>query len=374
MAPIETESRRALHELLRTIEEVDETYLGQTWGIQMPGDVVEGHRLMMHLLEGGLTSWLETDPDRPRFERIVTPTRKLMGDNPDAIYFEAPVRAGQRYRVRGARAGAVYFSITVEAGGAPGQLGARTAGTVNDETIDVGEDGRFEVTLGGPPQPRNWLDLPADACQITTRHYFEEANPVAADPTRHLGLTIEALDPPPGPAPRPTDGSVAAGIRRVAASLRSRTLGMPRPGEKAPPPFVSQVPNQLPPPVTPGDHPLAATDAAYSMAPYFAGPDQALVLSGRWPDCRCANVVLWNRFLQTYDYTSRRVSLNRAQTALEPDGSFRIVLAHEDPGLPNWLDTEGRPFGLLFFRFMLPESPIETPRAELVDLASIARR
>jgi hypothetical protein len=65
------------------------------------------------------------------------------------------------------------------------------------------------------------------------------------------------------------------------------------------------------------------------------------------------------------------VSLNRRQTKPEADGSFRIVVAGEDPGVPNWLDTEGRAFGLVFFRFMLPESEIETPRARLVDAASL---
>jgi hypothetical protein len=140
------------------------------------------------------------------------------------------------------------------------------------------------------------------------------------------------------------------------------------------PPFVSIVPNQFPKPVKPGDFGLAAFDAAYSMAPYLIGPDDALVMTGRWPRCRCANVSLWNRHMQTYDYANRIVSRNRAQTALDPHGSFRMVLAHRDPGVPNWIDTEGRPFGLVFWRFMLPEGEIETPRAEVVPLARLTAR
>jgi hypothetical protein len=50
----------------------------------------------------------------------------------------------------------------------------------------------------------------------------------------------------------------------------------------------------------------------------------------------------------------------------------RIVIAHRDPGVPNWLTTEGRPFGLVFWRFMLPEGPIDTPAAEVVPLASLS--
>ena len=137
-------------------------------------------------------------------------------------------------------------------------------------------------------------------------------------------------------------------------------------------PFLSIVPNEFPAPVPPGDMGLAAIDAAYSMAPYFLGPDQALLITGRWPQCRMANICLWTRFQQTYDYSNRQVSLNRAQTQLEPDGSFRLVLAHSDPGCPNWLDTEGRPLGLVFWRFFLPEGDIETPRAELVRFDDIS--
>ncbi|MGH9028242.1 MAG: DUF1214 domain-containing protein, partial [Acidimicrobiales bacterium] len=137
------------------------------------------------------------------------------------------------------------------------------------------------------------------------------------------------------------------------------------------PAFVSREPNVFPPPVSPGDHALAAADAAYSMAPYVLGPDEALVMTGGWPRCRCANVSLWNRHLQTYDYAHRRVSLNRAQTQLEPDGSFRMVLAHSDPGAANWLDTEGRPFGLVFWRYFLPEGEIETPRATVVKTTEL---
>ena len=84
--------------------------------------------------------------------------------------------------------------------------------------------------------------------------------------------------------------------------------------------------------------------------------------------------MIWNRHLQTNDYVHRSVSLNRAQTALQPDGSFEIVIAHEDPGVANWIDTEGRPFAMVFWRFFLPEGPIETPRTRVVSFAEISTR
>ena len=62
------------------------------------------------------------------------------------------------------------------------------------------------------------------------------------------------------------------------------------------------------------------------------------------------------------------MSLNRFQTKLDADGRFRIVIAHRDPGEENWLDTEGRSFGMVFWRYFLAEDDIETPHAEVIKL------
>jgi hypothetical protein len=327
----------------------------------------------MHLLEGGLAGFFETDPSRPDFRQIVSPSRKFTGDNPDAIYFDAPIDAALCYRVRGRMDGAVYVSLTIEMETQDGSMATRTGGVINDTAFDVDEEGGFEVLLGGPPRERGWLPLEPGASRVTTRHYYEEQTNAAADPLRHPDLCIEVVDPGPPPLP-PSDASVATGIRRVARFVRSRTLEMAPMANREQPPFVSIVPNEFPAPVTPGDFGLAAFDAAYSMAPFVVGPDDALVITGRWPTCRCANVSLWNRHMQTLDYANRSVSKNRAQTHLEADGSFRMVLAHRDPGVPNWLDTEGRPFGMVFWRFMLAEGEIETPQAKRVPFADIAGR
>jgi hypothetical protein len=79
-------------------------------------------------------------------------------------------------------------------------------------------------------------------------------------------------------------------------------------------------------------------------------------MTGRLPPCRFANVALWNMHMQTLDYRFRRTSLNRAQLRLEPNGSFRVAIARRDPGLPNWLDTEGHGLGIVFWRILLPET------------------
>ena len=51
--------------------------------------------------------------------------------------------------------------------------------------------------------------------------------------------------------------------------------------------------------------------ARYGAGPFLLGEGEALVIDGTLPDCAFANVVLWNRYLQSFDYTRNTVSLNR---------------------------------------------------------------
>ena len=373
-----TESRRALHELIDLLGEVDQRWVSPEWNLHSEEDVFGAHRAIMHYLQWGLVGLFERDPATPRFHRIVDPDRKVLGDNPDAVYFDAPVSADHAYRVTGEIKGAAYVSITVEAGEAWGSMDNQTVGVLNDESFDIDADGRFEVRLGGEPRERNWLALPDGAGSISTRHYFEDPTYAAADTSRVPEMRIEVIDtdgnPVTTPPPRPSDASVAAGIRRVAGLVRELTVDRPPQSSAQPRTWVSRVPNVFPPPDRPGDLGLAAFDAAYAMAPFLIGPDEALVIRARWPQCRYGNVCLWNRHLQTLDYATRSISLNRAQTVADADGRFTAVIAHSDPGVPNWLDSEGRPFGIAYWRFMLPEGDIETPQAEVVPFTEIATR
>lgn len=367
---IESKARTALHDLIGALQEIDRRFLSEEWMMSSAEDVAEGVRAVAHLLQGGLVSWFEEDPTHPSFRRIVTPTRKFMGDNADAVYYEAPIRPGLRYRVRGNLSGAIYVSITLEGGNSDGSFGGRTCGVINDTQFDVAEDGSFEIVLGGESGDHNWLPIPREAFRLTTRHYFEEETSRAARTIPGIELSIEVLDEVSPPRPY-DDDSVAEGLNRVRNLVHSRTLGMGAPGTRDQPPFVSTTPNVFVKPVKPGDFALAAADAAYSMTMCFLQPEEALVMTGRWPECRCANVSLWNRHMQTFDFVSRQVSLNRKQTKLEPDGTYRIVIAHRDPGVPNWIDTEGRAFSMIFWRFMLPEGDIETPQAKVVRISEV---
>jgi hypothetical protein len=367
---IETESRTALGEFIELLQDVDARWSGPEWNLHSPEDVVGSHRALMHIIEAALVGYFEQDASQPDFRRIVTPSRKLTGDNSDAIYFDAPVSAAHAYVIHGSMHGAAYFSLTIEEGAKDGHMATNTAGVINDEDLEIDSNGNFTLYLGGETRDNSWLPLTEEASRVTTRHYFEHAQSAAKDPALEPRIRIECLTANAVPAP-PDDASVAAGIRRVSNVIRSRTLDMPPMANGELPAFLSLTPNEFPQPQPPGNFGLAAFDAHYSMAPFFINHDEALVITGRWPDCRFANVCLWNRFQQTLDYRGRSVSLNRTQTSLEEDGSFRMILAHEDPGLPNWLDTEGNLFGMVFWRYFLAQGEVETPMATVVKFSEL---
>ena len=77
---------------------------------------------------------------------------------------------------------------------------------------------------------------------------------------------------------------------------------------------------------------------------------------------------LWNQFLHTYDYAYERVTLNGSQVVYEADGSWRVVIAHRDPGHPNWISTAGHSRGRIWFRWFLPETTPVRPDARVVRL------
>lgn len=365
------ESRAAFNELLELLRKIDTDYLAPGNHVLSPEQVAAGHRFIMHALGSGLDMFFDADADQPAFRRTLWAGRKVFGDSPDTLYYYALIRPDRTYRIRGNIAGAAYTSFSVEGGGIDQRFPpARVVSSLNDRQFEVDADGNYEIIASAEPHEGNWLRLGADAAAIGTRHYFERARPVANDPQLHIPLQIELLElmsPPPVTGPT----SVARDIRRLANFLRGLTLDMAaNTGPK--PPFMSTVPNRFNPPagLQPGGY--GAADIVNQMAPYALQPDQALVIEGRLPPCRFANFMLWNRFLQTYDYAHHSVSLNRAQLQFEEDGSFRIVIAHSDPGCHNWLDTCGEPHGLIYVRCILPEQQPTQLATRLTTLRELA--
>lgn len=377
MADPSSKSTQAFSRLLDTLREAMDTYLTPEYGATSPQDTAEGFRYILHMLSAGIDLYAENDPDHPEFMKVVSPTRKLMGDNPDAIYHFSRIRGDRSYRITGRKSDECYLSFTIHGRPQDGRLGAAAEpvlADVNDRSLNIAPDGSFEVILSPDEHAGNWIKLDPSAASVITRHYYELEGTPAAEPDRRVELHIEPLTPPPTRSPL-TDEAIARRIDDIAAFVRGGTIDMPVPGS-IPIPFVSTTPNELPQPMVfrmAGQDAWGAVDIAYSMGPFKIGPQEALVITGTLPDCAFANVVLWNKFMQSFEFRDRRVSLNRKQIVPEPDGSYRIVVAHSDPGVPNWLDTEGHTEGTIFWRILLPTEQPAKPECALMPLSEIRR-
>jgi len=402
-----THSRRAFHELLDAVSAAELGYLVPQRRVVDEETIAEGHRLFGHLLRTGLRLFYEADLDRPHFAEMVGPRCKMLGDNPDAFYYSAVVRPDATYEITGSRRGEAYLSLTVYEAPCVGCFSSRVVADVNDHQLAFEPDGQsFVIRVSAEaPKPsegvRNWLPLTNVSRgawpQIITRHYYELATSAQLDiidlaqnisirrvlPAR--ARSVAELGLRPLWASRLSDRESADRLERVAAFVTTHTTGMLQDPAKAPQ-WFSFTPNKFGPAqlfrnANKGE--LGAVDIAYSAGPFkLPGPSpasHAVEITGVMPPCVFANVVLWNVFMQTFAFErGLNVSLNRAQMrSLRRDtGEFRILLSRDPPSRSgrfaghDWLCSEGRLDGTVFWRFLLPEvDDVATPQARVVELA-----
>ncbi len=353
-----TAAGRAFHALLDTLRDADQTFLdGPRAGMDALG-VAEGYRHLTHLLGYALDLYLEGDAERPVFTPLASPTQKILGDNVDSLYHYAPLRGDRRYRIRGKRGNEVYLAFCVYGGKPDGEWSERVVANVSQRDIRCDADGTFEIQLAAepPPDAATAITLAPDAVCVITRQYFMDRGTVRA-----AEFTIEALDPAPAPPPL-DDATLARRLGAVATFIRETIQFAPLPS--------GLPPNLLGPamPWNPGVPGWGTPDNVYSLGLFRLEPDEALVITGRAPRCVYFGAQLWNRYMQSLDYRYHRVSLNGSEITLEPDGSFKLVVARRDPGMPNWLDTAGHREGVVFCRWLQSEELPAQPTSEVIRL------
>lgn len=357
-------------DLIAALGEIRDGYMNSPERFSHPLDVVEGYRYVGQLLSVASELFFEADPEHPRFAPIVSPARKLQGDNPDAIYHYARIRGDRSYRVTGTIDKESYTSFTVHGRAADGGLAGPLLADVNDRDFEVGPGGRYEVVFSADRHEGNWIALHPEAHSLVVRSYFQLDTSAQNDPDVAVRIDIRCLDPV-GPPPPLSDEVLAERMAEGVALLRQATLGQPLPGKAPKVPFVSEIPNDVAKPYSFRDSGLpvpGAADIVYSMGYWDLAPDEALVMTGTLPPGVFANVMLWNRHMQTLDYRDRTSSFNRAQLRLGEGDSYRIVVSERDPGVPNWLDTAGHPKGTIFWRFLLPEQDPPKPECVVVPV------
>jgi hypothetical protein len=349
-----TQAGRAWRELLDLLRDADQTFLEGPRADMDELGIAEGYRHLTHLLGFAFDLYLEADAERPAFTPLAFPARKILGDNVDSLYHFAALRGDRRYRIGGRRGNEVYLSFCVYGGKPDGEWSQRVVANVSQRDLTFGADGSFEIRLGADVQAPNGIQLAPDAVCVITRQYFTDRATA-----RPADFAIEASDPV-GPPPPMRDDLLARRLRAVATFIRETIQFTPLPG--------SLPPNLLGPalPWNPAQPGWGTPDNVYSLGLFRLEPDEALVIDGRSPRCTYWGAQVWNRYMQSLDYRYHRVSLNHSQVQLEPDGSFRIVVAHRDPGMANWISTAGHREGVVFCRWLQAEALPEQPSSRVV--------
>ncbi len=325
----------------------------------------EGFQYLTRFLEAGIRLCVShADPDYPVFGRMIEYTMTWGLDAPDCLYVYAAIRGDATYHIGGWRGTANHIDIQVNAGHyAMGDVASwETISSMSGFDLETDPEGNFELVLGGEPDRHpNRLVLREDAGFVLVRQYFNDW-----DEERPADLLIERVGAEYPIPPARTE--------RVADQLELLETWLARGGalwERMSRSFLGLEPNTLLVhlPENAGEH-TGMAGQAYGIGNFHCPARQAVIVEFTPPACHHWSVSLANYYWQSIDYATRQTSLNGHQALLDADGVFRGVIAHEDPGVANWLDTGGHPEGSIAARFLLAASA-PTPRLRVVPHASL---
>ncbi|MCK0175002.1 MULTISPECIES: DUF1214 domain-containing protein [Mycobacteriaceae] len=323
----------------------------------------DGFRFLTQNLGQAFDLALETADTRyPVVHPFCTPLRKLGGDCADFTYHQAWIDGTHTYRITGNRGTAPFFNITVQGARRPGPgvlhepFGDVPEANLFGHQLTTGPDGELELHIGGPPRETNWLPTTPDSRKLFIRQGFDRWD------ERPAALSIERVDMD-SPRPVPTAADMVAAVDWAGEFVTGLMSEWPEF------PFThggvdAGRPNTFPR-ADAGDGDDKRGRAAANMY-WELSSDEALIID--FP----AHAGLWTLtnmgvFFTSMDYLYRPVSFTPSRTAVDTDGRIRIVLAHDDPGCPNWMDTQDFSRGNVTYRHMLAGHPVT------VDTTVVAR-
>jgi hypothetical protein len=304
------------------------------------------------------------DAANPLFHRYEEPWVQWGGPNPDNVYTRAAIDPMSTYRVTGNVTGvrAALFSL-VDGDMHLGRYGVFSECTLAD--LEVESDGSLEVWIS-PERPadagrdRNWISSHADARMFLVRQYLCDW-----EHDRAATLTIERVEtrglPPVPLLPPEFEAALDRAATWVERSVEYWCSYVERARETLPL-------NAVAPPSTPRG---GAPTIAYSAGWWRLGPGECLLITTDVPDADYWGWTLHHRYrLDSGDFAARSTSVNMAQVVADADGRMRLVVGAADPGVPNWIDTEDEPEGMLVYRSIGTRSrPV--PDARVVAIAEL---
>ncbi|WP_419552896.1 DUF1214 domain-containing protein [Candidatus Poriferisodalis sp.] len=329
-----------------------------------PFSQAEGYRYLSRLARAGLNAFVEhADPKAPVLHRVVDETTKLGADNPDNHYLTAALGGSYEYKITGKRNDIAYLSFGTQSGNYGQGRGLPPTGYIESDEIEMDPDGNFELVLSSTPQGANWLPMTPETGTLVVRQtYGDRSAETPAD------LTIERINCPPDER-RPSHLTARAldeGLKKAGALV----MGAPLLFAKWVRDFAKHS-NELP--MFDPDVSLAAggdPNITYYHSHWALAPDEALVIEVMPPECEHWNFQLNNYWMESLDYRHFTIHTNMALAHYESDGSVRLIVAHDDPGLANWLTTAGHSSGTMCFRWVRAAQHPQ-PGCRVVKLASL---
>lgn len=284
------------------------------------------------------------DPLRPKVTCITRLEHEVDGhripgsrwgiDNPDSIYRVIPISGDERYEIRG-RVGADrmtenYFTLWDENMG--------TVDVLNGRTMAVEDDGSFVITVDEDPAG----DRPNHVQSGPSAHEFYIRDVLldwGRDDPNHFEI-VRLGEAPATPA-RTVDEQAeltARFMEHYADFTGKMSYGtMKRPAND----FAL---------AWSADHTGGLRNQVYVGGRYEITDDEAFVVDVSDGGAEYFTVPIATMWGTTLDIVDRTASLNKAQAEPNPDGTYTFVIAGQDPGVHNWIDTCGLSDGHLTLR------------------------
>lgn len=313
-----------------------------------------------------VTYAVSADPSRPRILWTQTPPHGWHGfsvpgarynlENPDNIYRLSQIDGNHRYQISGCRYAAAPAQVLFELiDSAPGITGIGSQiDCLRGEQLQIAPDGRFSITVG--PEQRtagNHLRSTTATRAIFIRDVLSDWERQTAN-----SLRVEMIEGPVTPAP--SDSELEERTARLVPSfaafwLNFRTYMFETIWQGA----INKLPEL--------DKRIGAwgyvTGARYKLA-----KEDALVVQIDGLDARYIGFQLADPWgMIGTDYIHKTGSLNNTQTQPNEDGTWTYVISPRDPGIANWLDTDGLQDGTLLIRWQqiaVPGSPAAEPSSK----------
>jgi hypothetical protein len=225
-------------------------------------------------------------------------------------------------------------------------------------------DGTFEVVISQQEHPGNWLRAEPDTRSLAIRQTFLDKRH-----QRHAEMHIERIGadggPPPPLSPHALHEAltIAGHYVRIVAEIGAQWAVRQ---SQWPNVFTDEAEDDL-------TDKFKDPQIKWHQAYFDLADDEALVIDVVPPDCEYWMVALHNHWMETLDYVHHQTTLNCHTAEREPDGSVRFVVAHRDPGTPNWLDTAGHRRGTVGVRWVGPDVDDVLPSTRVVRQDELER-